>query len=66
MRPPVQLSAVPRVRPRAGREMTENNLQQAYLPAGCHILDNAWGTAVRPRSWAASSTTWGSPDTSAP
>ncbi len=30
---------------RMGREMTENNLQQAYLPAGCHILDNAWGTA---------------------
>lgn len=30
---------------RMGKEMTENNLQQAYLPEGCHILDNAWGTA---------------------
>ena len=30
---------------RMGREMTENNLQQAYLPEGCEILDNAWGTA---------------------
>ena len=30
---------------RSGREMTENNLQQAYLPEGCQVLDNAWGTA---------------------
>ena len=30
---------------RTGREMTENNLQQAYLPEGCDVLDNAWGTA---------------------
>ena len=30
---------------RMGREMTENNLQQAYLPEGCEVLDNAWGTA---------------------
>ena len=30
---------------RVGREMTENNLQQAWLPEGCHVLDNAWGTA---------------------
>ena len=30
---------------RAGREMTDNNLQQAYLPEGCQVLDNAWGTA---------------------
>ena len=30
---------------RMGREMTDNNLQQAYLPEGCEILDNAWGTA---------------------
>ena len=30
---------------RMGKEMTENNLQQAYLPEGCDILDNAWGTA---------------------
>jgi len=30
---------------RQGREMTENNLQQAYLPEGCDVLDNAWGTA---------------------
>ncbi len=28
-----------------GRRMTDNNLQQAYLPEGCTILDNAWGTA---------------------
>ncbi|NCB73652.1 MAG: competence/damage-inducible protein A [Clostridia bacterium] len=25
--------------------MTENNLQQAYLPAGCTIFHNEWGTA---------------------
>ncbi|MDE6281473.1 MAG: competence/damage-inducible protein A [Oscillospiraceae bacterium] len=30
---------------RQGREMTDNNLQQAYLPEGCTVLDNAWGTA---------------------
>ncbi len=30
---------------RMGKEMTENNLQQAYLPEGCDVLDNAWGTA---------------------
>jgi len=30
---------------RMGKEMTDNNLQQAYLPEGCQILDNAWGTA---------------------
>ena len=30
---------------RMGRQMTENNLQQAYLPEGCTVLDNAWGTA---------------------
>lgn len=28
-----------------GREMTDNNLQQAYLPRGCTILDNHNGTA---------------------
>lgn len=28
-----------------GREMTENNLQQAYLPEGCTVLENEWGTA---------------------
>lgn len=27
------------------RPMTENNLQQAMLPAGCTILSNDWGTA---------------------
>lgn len=27
------------------REMTQNNLQQAYLPEGCTILKNDWGTA---------------------
>ena len=30
---------------KTGLEMTENNLQQAYLPEGCDVLDNAWGTA---------------------
>lgn len=30
---------------RSGREMTENNLQQAMLPEGCTVLDNDWGTA---------------------
>lgn len=30
---------------RSGREMTDNNLQQAYLPEGCDILENRWGTA---------------------
>ena len=30
---------------RMGKEMTDNNLQQAYLPEGCEILDNDWGTA---------------------
>lgn len=28
-----------------GKEMTENNLQQAYLPAGCTVFQNDWGTA---------------------
>ena len=30
---------------RPGRKMTENNLQQAYLPEGCTVLHNDWGTA---------------------
>ncbi len=30
---------------RSGRTMTENNLQQAYLPKGCTVLENHWGTA---------------------
>lgn len=30
---------------RTGRPMTDNNLQQAYLPEGCTILENDWGTA---------------------
>ena len=30
---------------RSGRAMTENNLQQAWLPQGCTILENRWGTA---------------------
>ena len=30
---------------RMGRKMTDNNLQQAYLPEGCDVLDNDWGTA---------------------
>lgn len=28
-----------------GGTMTENNLQQAYLPEGCTIFSNDWGTA---------------------
>ena len=28
-----------------GRPMTDNNLQQAYLPEGCTIFSNDWGTA---------------------
>lgn len=30
---------------KSGRAMTENNLQQAYLPKGCTVLENHWGTA---------------------
>lgn len=30
---------------KSGRTMTENNLQQAWLPEGCTVLDNRWGTA---------------------
>lgn len=30
---------------RTGRTMTDNNLQQAYLPEGCTVLENLWGTA---------------------
>ena len=30
---------------KSGRTMTDNNLQQAWLPEGCTILDNPWGTA---------------------
>ena len=29
----------------SGREMPENNLQQAWLPEGCQVLENRWGTA---------------------
>lgn len=28
-----------------GREMTENNARQAYLPEGCEVFRNDWGTA---------------------
>ena len=28
-----------------GREMTENNARQAYLPEGCTVFRNDWGTA---------------------
>ena len=30
---------------KSGRAMTENNLQQAWLPEDCTVLDNPWGTA---------------------
>ena len=30
---------------RTGSVMTPNNLQQAMLPEGCTVLQNAWGTA---------------------
>ena len=29
----------------SGRECTPNNLQQAYLPEGCVVFQNDWGTA---------------------
>lgn len=32
-------------RTRKGLRMTENNLQQAYLPDGCTVFKNDWGTA---------------------
>ena len=28
-----------------GRKMTDNNARQAYLPDGCTVLENDWGTA---------------------
>ena len=28
-----------------GRKMTENNIRQAYVPEGCTIFQNDWGTA---------------------
>ncbi len=28
-----------------GKEMTENNTKQAYLPENCTVLENDWGTA---------------------
>ena len=28
-----------------GREMTHNNIKQAYLPEGCEVFPNPWGTA---------------------
>lgn len=28
-----------------GKEMTQNNVKQAMLPAGCQVLPNDWGTA---------------------
>lgn len=28
-----------------GRDMTENNARQAYLPEGCEVFANEWGTA---------------------
>lgn len=28
-----------------GRNMTENNARQAYLPEGCTVFENDWGTA---------------------
>jgi len=30
---------------RRGREMRENNLRQAMVPKGAHVLENRWGTA---------------------
>ncbi len=30
---------------KVGRPMTDNNLQQAWLPEGCSVLENDWGTA---------------------
>ena len=54
--------------------MTENNLQQAWLPEGCHVLDNDWGTApgcaFEAATWAhtapfSSSRAWSTPSTPA-
>ena len=30
---------------RIGSKMTDNNLRQAWLPEGCTVLENRWGTA---------------------
>ncbi len=30
---------------RFGKPMTENNIKQAYLPEGCTVFENLWGTA---------------------
>lgn len=30
---------------KTGSQMTENSLQQAWLPEGCTVLENRWGTA---------------------
>lgn len=37
--------AIRRYFEQSGRTMTDNNLQQAWLPEGCTVLDNRWGTA---------------------
>ncbi len=42
---PACAEAIRRYFARSGRAMTDNNLQQAYLPEGCTVLDNEWGTA---------------------
>ena len=34
-----------KLHPEAGKRMTENNYQQAYLPEGCTPFQNDWGTA---------------------
>jgi len=39
------LAAIKEMFRRFGKEMTENNVKQAYMPAGCEIFDNHWGTA---------------------
>ena len=36
---------IEKLKAKMGDRMTPNNLKQAYLPEGCTVLDNAWGTA---------------------
>lgn len=40
-----ELSKIREFFEKRGSKMTPNNEQQAYLPEGCTVLDNPWGTA---------------------
>lgn len=39
------LKKIERYFTKLGRKMTENNARQAYLPEGCTVFENDWGTA---------------------